>query len=260
MTPQIQQQTKQTETVCVSRMIPILLGTILLMGGYAPIVLATPADCQYIDLVRENAIRDGSNSQDTSLQTLAPILTPQRNLYGPLGLAPVLKAAPHLRSSRFGRGDMENRDIKRLDTCWTQSFPKNTVVKQAVITATGRGASKGFMQVRRIPTFPYNGMRQVFQARAILPDSATIPRQAFPSIIGPVQENVTVDQSNIPSLHAAVAMGPSSNESLSPFGSRAILATDALKTSFRLPGNESLRMNMTTTQALHGGNCANGCQ
>ena len=93
----------------------------------------------------------------------------------------------------------------------------------------------------------------------MLPEIIITPRDRTSSIIGPVQENEKTDQSNIAGLHQAMAIRPSSSESLSLFEGWPIPTTDVLKTSFRLPVNESLRMNMTTTQALHGGNCASGC-
>jgi hypothetical protein len=87
----------------------------------------------------------------------------------------------------------------------------------------------------------------------MLPEIAVPPRERISSIIGPVQEKAKIDQSHIAGLNQTMASQPFPGEL------RPILATDALKTSFRPPVNESLRMNMTTMQALHGGSCANGC-
>lgn len=246
MTPQFHQYAQQTELEHVSRIIPALVGVTLLMGLFAPAALASPANCQAIDLSRSGAIESLTSWKDTSLPLT---LTVQRDLLPAL----FLEAAPLLRSTRFNHG------IGSGNTCWIQSFRRNTMVNQAMVRSTGKGSVKSITQVMRVPALPYNGKRQVLQARTILPEIIITPRDRTSSIIGPVQENGKTDQSNIAGLHQAMAIRPSSSESLSLFEGWPIPATDVLKTSFRLPVNESLRMNMTTTQALHGGNCASGC-
>lgn len=247
MTPQFQQHAQQTEIENVSPIIPALVGVTLLMGLFAPAVLASPADCQALDLSRNGAIDGITRWKDTSFPLT---VTVQRDLLPAL----FLEAAPLLRSTRFKQG------IGSGNICWSQSFRKNTVGNQAMVRSTGKGSLRSITQVMRVPAPPYNGKRQFLQARTILPEIIITPRNRTSSIIGPVQENVKTDQSNIASLNQVMAIRPSSpNESLSLFESRPILAMDALKTSFQLPVNEPLRMNMTTTQALHGGNCASGC-
>ena len=259
MTPQFQPHAEHAETVCVSRIIPVLFGVLFLMGEFAPAALASPVDCQSIDFLRGGPIGDGPKWKGTSLQILPPLLTVQRDLYDSLSSAPVEEAAPLLRSSRFGRGHIENRGIKNSAPCWGQPFRKHSLVDQAMFKSLGKGLSKSFIHNILIPAPPPNGKRQILKTRTILPDLAIAPREKTPNIIGPVQEHVTADQSGIPSLDHALAIRPFPGESLPLFEGRTILQTDPLRPSFRLPGNESLRMNVTTTQALHGGNCANGC-
>lgn len=259
MTPQFQPHAEQAETVCVSRIIPVLFGVLFLMGESVPAALASPVDCQSIDFLRGGPIGDGPKWKGTSLQILPPLLTVQRDLYDSLSSAPVEEAAPLLRSSRFGRGHIENRGIKHSAPCWGQPFRKHSLVDQAMFRSLGKGLSKSFIHNILIPAPPSNGKRQILKTRTILPDLAIAPGEKTPNIIGPIQEHVTADQSGIPSLDHALAIRPFPGESLPLFEGRTILQTDPLRPSFRLPGNESLRMNVTTTQALHGGNCANGC-
>lgn len=251
MTPQFQQHTRQIEIENVSHIIPALIGVTLLMGLFAPAALASPTDCQAVDLSRSGAIGVAIDGITRWKDTSSPLtVTVQRDRLPAL----FLEAAPLLRSTRFKQG------IASGNTCWSQSFRKNTVGNQAMVRSIGKGSLRSITQVMRVPVLPSNGKRQVLQARTILPEIIITPRNRISSIIGPVQENVKTDQSNITSLNQAMAIKPSSsNESLSLFEGRPILAMDALKTSFQLPVNEPLRMNMTTTQALHGGNCASGC-
>lgn len=247
MTPQFQQHPQQTEINNVSPIIPALVGVTLLMGLFAPAALASPADCQALDLSRNGAIDGITRWKDTSFPLT---ITVQRDLLPTL----FLEAAPPLRSTRFKQG------IGSGNTCWSQSFHKNTVDNQTMVRSIGKGSLRSITQVMRVPALPSNRKRQVLQARTILPEVIIILRNRTSSIIGPVQENVTTDQSNITSLNQTVTIRLSSpNEPLSLFEGRQILTMDALKTSFQLPVNEPLRMNMTTTQALHGGNCASGC-
>ncbi|WHZ15239.1 MAG: hypothetical protein OJF52_002080 [Nitrospira sp.] len=251
MMPQFHQHAQQIEIENVSHIIPALIGVTLLMGLFAPAALASPADCQTVDLSRSGAIGGAIDGITRWKDTSFPLtVTVQRDLLPAL----FLEAAPLLRSTRFKQG------IGSGNTCWSQSFRKNAVGNQAVVRSIGKGSLRSITQVMRVPVLPSNGKRQVLQARTILPEIIITPRNRTSSIIGPVQENVKTDQSNIASLNQVMVIRPSSpHESLSLFEGRQTLAMDALKTSFQLPVNEPLRMNMTTTQALHGGNCASGC-
>lgn len=259
MTPQIQPHVEPSKTLYIWSILYGLLGAILLMSGFAPIASATTADCQSSGFLRSHVIGDGWTYGGTAFEVPAPLLTAQRNLFDPLGPASVLEAAPLLKNSRFGRGIAENRDQAGVGACWTQPLRKTPVVDQAVIKSTSKGFSKGFMQVMRVPLLPSQGKRHILQTRTILPDMEILPRQATVTMIGPVQETLPADQSGVSSLQQVFAMRLASHESPSPFEGQSIFPTDALKTSIPLPISESLRMNLTTTQALHGGNCANGC-
>ena len=259
MTPQFQQHAQHTEPGCLSRMFPAVLAAAILIATFAPVALASAAECQGADLSRGSAIEGITSWKDTSLGIRPLTLTVQRDLYGELVPSPILEAAPPVRSIRFSRGNMENRGMDTLNLCWSQSLRKNAVVNQAMIKSIGKSPAKAFTQIMRLPATPYNGRRPVIKTGLTLPEIDITAHYRTPSIIGPVQENLKADQSYNPSLNQAVAMRPSPGESLTLFEGRPVLATDTLKTGFRLPVNESLRMNMTTTQALHAGNCASGC-
>ncbi|WHZ21235.1 MAG: hypothetical protein OJF47_000347 [Nitrospira sp.] len=251
MTPQFQRYTQEFEIENVLPILSMLIGVTLFMGLFAPATAASPTDCQAVDLSRSGAVGvaiDGiTRWKDTSFPLTAIV---QRDRLP----APFLEAAPPLRSSRFNQG------IGTGNTCLSQSFRKNTVVNHAMVRSIGKGASKSIIPVMRVPVLPYNEKRQALQARTILPEILITPSKRPPSIIGPIQENEQSDQANIATLNQAMTIRPSSStESRFAFEGRPILATDTLKISFQLPANEPLRMNMTTTQALHGGNCASGC-
>lgn len=246
MTPQFQQHASHTEIKNASRIIPALVGGALLMGLFAPAALASWTDCQAVGLSRSGAIASITGWKDLSVPLT---FTVQRDLMPAL----FLEAAPLLRSTRFNHG------MGSGNPCWGQSSRRNTVVSQALVRSVGKSSTRSLTQAMRILALPYNGKKQVLQARTILPEIIITPRDRISSIIGPVQENVTHDQSHMAGLNQVMATRPTPGESHSLAEGRPILATDALKADFRLPVNESLRMNMTTMQAIHGGNCASGC-
>ncbi len=136
---------------------------------------------------------------------------------------------------------------------------KNAPVHQAMIKSIGKSPVKTFTPVMRVPAAPYNGKRQIHNTRPTLPEVVISADDRIATIIGPVQENRKPGLSDERGLNQAVAMRPSTGKSLPLFEGLPIVELKPRQTSLRLPFNESLRMNLTTTQALHGGNCANGC-
>jgi hypothetical protein len=43
------------------------------------------------------------------------------------------------------------------------------------------------------------------------------------------------------------------------FGGQPVVVLNPFQNALQLAGNELLRMNMTTAQAVHDGNCTDGC-
>lgn len=250
MTPRFQQHTQQTDIEHASPLVPALVGVTLLMGLFAPAAPASSADCQAVDLFRSDGLGMAIDGITTWKDASFPLTaTAQRDRLSAL----FPEAAPLMSSTRF------KKSLASGNTCWGQSFRKNTVGNQAMVRSIIKGAARSITQVMRVPVLPSHGKRQVLQARTILPEMIITPRHRPSNIIGPIQENLTTDRSNIAGVNQAMTISPSPNESLSLFENRPTLAMDTLKTGFQLPFTEPLRMNMTTTQALHGGNCASGC-
>lgn len=238
-----------------SQAIPAFLGAALLWLTGAPMALASPSDCQTVDLTRSNTMERMAGAKQASFSPLSLTLTRQRDIFGELAPAPNLDATPLTRSTRFARGNGEMPVIQNVEACEDQSSRKNTAVNQAIIKGTGKNRSKYSTQVMRIPTLPYNGRKLVLKTRTMLPDFTLPSRERAARLIGPTQDQATTNWSRIPNL----TQGPALGESVASFENHPVFAMDLLKPSFRLPISESFRMNLTTTQALHGGNCANGC-
>jgi hypothetical protein len=105
----------------------------------------------------------------------------------------------------------------------------------------------------KVSVLPYNGKRQVLTIRTTPPEIGTPARYQTATIIGPVQEIRKPILSDGRSVSQAVAALPSTVESSSLFGGQPFVASNPLQSALQLQGNESLRMNLTTMQALHDG-------
>jgi hypothetical protein len=230
----------------VSRIIPAVVGATLLMGLAATAALASPADCQSVDLLRRADAEGMRNWKNTSLPLT---LTAQRD---PLHVL-VREAAPLLRSTRF------NRWIGSGNTCWSQSFRRNPPVNQALMRSVGKASVKTIARVMKVPARAYNGKSPVLQTRTILPESIITLRDRLRASSDRFRNTLRLFNPLSRALSQARAVGPFLRASLPLFEDRPILPTDAFRMNSRLSVNEALRMNMTTTRALRGGNCASGC-
>ena len=248
MSPQFEQHATHPKLKDALPLIPAVAGAVFLMGLFAPMTLASPIDCQVADPSRDSVREDGMGWKTTSLRILPLTSYVQQERYRDLLPGPLLETLP-LRNTHFPR-------IMSLDSCWKPASRKISRANQASII--GKGSSKAVIQVMRVPAHQYSGKGQSLRARAILPEMTQPSFERNPGIIGPVQDNVSVNHSSLQGPGLAIARS-STTITLPLFEAGTIGTTDAPKTSFRLPANESLRMNMTTTQALHGGNCASGC-
>ena len=111
----------------------------------------------------------------------------------------------------------------------------------------------------KVSALPYNGKRHIFLVRTIPPEIGISVRKRARTIIGPVPE---LQQSILPdaqSVSQPVAALPSTEEFPSPFGGQLLVAVHPFQNALELPDKESLRMNLTTAQAVPDGNCAGGC-
>lgn len=243
----------QTQLPAIEYLMQILqafVGVTFLMGTSASLVLALPVDCRRLDLSKGGAIEDIAAGVDRSRLAFPPTFTIQRDLLP----APVLETSPLLKRSRVTHGPGSELN------CWSQSFRMMPLSNHTTTArAVGKDPVKFILPVMKFSASPYIGKRQAFQTRMILPEMTITSRERTASIIGPIDEHSPVDPSNGTSLPQALGIRRTLGDSVIPLGNRLVTTVDPLTTGFRLPGNESLRMNRTTAQALHAGNCTSGC-
>jgi hypothetical protein len=254
MTPHFAQKAQQAE----NRRLSPPLSSILAAVSLDLVSLATAAECQVTE--DGGTIQGMPTWKGTTSNILSLTITVERDIYGGLIPSPVLEVAPYMKSSRFARGNTENQGIATIDACLSQDIHKSALFNQAMIKSIGKTQAKAHTQVMKVSALPYNGKRQVLTIRTTPPEIGISARYKTATIIiGPVQEIQKPVLSNDRSVSQAVAALPSTVESPSLFGGQPFVALSPLQSALQLPDNESLRMNLTTTQSLHGGNCVSGC-
>ena len=205
-----------------------------------PSILAAVSPIATIDPIRLAAATDSPITEDscttlsmaTGKGTMSRILPltiiPERNIEGEIAPSSMLEIAPLRTSGRMA-------------------------------CAIGKTQGKARRQSGQISVLPYNGKKHVRSIRTTPTEIRVSLREKSPAIIGPVQEILKPTQSHERLVSRTVAALPSTVDSTSLFGGQPIGASNRFSSALQEPDNESRRMNLTTAQALHGGNCPNGC-
>ena len=199
------------------------------------------------------------NWEDTTLRSLRLTITVDRDIYRGLVSSPVREIAPYMNSSRMGVGKTEDQEIATIGVCMSQDIRESALFKQAMITSLGKAQAKAHKTIMKFSARPYNGKKQVFTTRTTPPEIGISVRKTARTIIGPVPE---LQKSILPdalSVSQAVATLPSTVESPFLFGGQSLVAVHPFEDTLQLPGSESLRMNLTTAQAMNDRNRVSGC-
>ncbi|MEO8046062.1 MAG: hypothetical protein ABI684_02145 [Nitrospirota bacterium] len=144
------------------------------------------------------------------------------------------------------------------DACVRQDIHKSARFNQAIINSIGKPQAKAHKPAMKVSILPYNGKRQVSRMRTTPMEIGISAHDQAHILIGPVQEIKYPILSEERRVSQSVAAPPSIGQFQS-FGGCPFVALNPFQSAVQLPDNESLRMNLTTTQALHEGNCATGC-
>ena len=254
MTPQFTQNAQRTENRW-----PYILATVSLIAIVSSASLAAAVECQVTGLVDAGTPPGMTTWKGITLRIPPLTITVERDIYGEFISSPLPEIAPYMNSSRIAWGNTENKAAATSDTCWNQSARKSALFNQAMIKSIGKTQIKAHTQFMRVPALPYNGKRQVLKIRTTLPEIETSARDKTATVIGPVQEIRKPGLSDDRAVSQSVATRPYTVESPSLLGGQPLVALDPFQSAPQMSVNESLRMNLTTTQALHGGNCASGC-
>jgi hypothetical protein len=261
MAPQFPHKAQQAENRWLSPLLSSLLAAVSLIVTVDLASLAVAAECQLIE--EEGETIQGMPTWKGHTSSLLPLtITVERDMYKGLVLSPVLGIIPNMNNSRFAWDNTVNQEIAAIGVCSSLDIRKSARTNQSVITSIGKTQAKAHRQGMKVSTLPYyiyKGEKQVHTIRTTPLEIGISPRDKASTLIGPVQETQKPVLSDERSVSRSVAALPITVDSLFLSGGQSIVGLNLFQNTQQLPGNESLRMNLTTTQVLHEGNCSNGC-
>lgn len=226
MTPHCTQKAPHAGNRWLLPLLPLILAAVSAIATVDPLRLAAATDPP----ITEDGctIQSMATGKGITSSILPLTITPERNIYERFAPSSVRESAPNMTSGRMA-------------------------------CAIGKTQGKARRQSMHVSALPYNGKRQVRSIRTTPTETGVSLREKTATIIGPVQEFRKPTLSHERLVSQTVTALPSTVESTSLFGGQPIGALNRFSSALQEPDNESRRMNLTTTQALHGGNCPNGC-
>ena len=255
MAPQFPHKAQQEENGWLLPRFPSILAAISLIVTVGLASLAVAEECQLTE--QEGEMAQGMTAwKGVTSSTLSLTNTITRDSYGGFAPSPVRESAPN--NSRFVWSNRVGQEIATIGACLRQDIRKSARFNQAVITSLGKPKAKAHKPVMKVSILPYSGKKHVSRMRMTSLEIGISAHDQAPIIIGPVQETKSLILSDERRVSQSVAVPPSLGRFQS-FGGQPFVALNPFQSALQLPDNESLRMNLTTTQALHEGNCANGC-
>lgn len=257
MASQFPHKTQQEKNGWLSLLLWSILAAVSIIVTVNLASLAVAAECQVTE-EEGDTIRGMTAWKGTVSSTLPLTIIMEQNIYGRLVLPPVLEIVPYMKGSRFTWGNTVNQEIAAIGVCLRQGIRKNARFNHAMITSIDKPHAKTHKPAMKVSIFPYSGKRQVSRMRVTPLEIGISSHDQAHTSIGPVQKIKNPVLSDERSVSQSVAALPSISQP-SSFGGQPFVALDPFQSALQLPDNESLRMNLTTTQALHEGNCANGC-
>jgi hypothetical protein len=256
MTPQCSQKAWKAEHRWLSLLLLCILAALILIATVASAKLAAAAECQVTEA--DGTSQGLTTSEGTTSWTLPLTITVDRDLYRGLGPSPVRKSEPYMKRSRMSLGQTEDSEIAAIGACLGQDIRESTLFKRAMVTSVGKPQAQAPTQIMKFSALPYTGKRHILTIRTTPPETGISVRKKARTIItvSELQQSVLLDAQ---SVIRPVAALPSTVEFPSAFGGQLLVATHPSRNAPELPSKESLRMNLTTAQAVPDGNCAGGC-
>lgn len=261
MTPQFSQQAWPAEHRWLSLLflwIFCILAAVILVATVASANLPAGAECRVTEA--DGASQSLTTSEGNTSWTLPLTITVDRNLYRGLGPSPVRKSAPYMTRGRMSLGETEDQEMTALGVCLSQDIRESALFKRAMMTSHGKAQANVRTPSMKFSAFPYNGTRHIFTIRTTPPEIGISLRKKARTIIGPVPELQPSVLPDARSVSRPVGALSSRDEFPSPFGGQLLVVAHPSQNAPELAGKESLRMNLTTAQAVPDGNCAGGCQ
>ncbi|HEY6640033.1 MAG TPA: hypothetical protein VIY67_04815 [Nitrospiraceae bacterium] len=257
MTSHFAQKAHHAENRWLLTLLPFILVAESLIATLDPASQASAAECR----VNEDGgtIQGMITWKGTASSPLPLRITIERDTYVVLTPSPVPETAQYMNNGRIRLGNTENQDMATIDVCLSQDIRESALFHRAMIASIGTTQVKAHTKAKKVLVLPYKGDRQMRRIGTTIPDIVISVRSMPRTIIGPVQEIQKPNPPDARSMSQPVAPLPSTLQSPSPSGGQPLVAMNPFQKASPLPGNESLRMNLTTAQSVHDGTCADGC-
>jgi len=226
MTPHFTQKASHARNRWLLPLLPSTLAVVSPVATVGPLRLVAATDSPITE--DSCTIQSMATWKGTRSNMLPLTITTERKMYGGLAPSSVLESAPHMTLGRMA-------------------------------CAIGKTQGKARRQSTHVSALPNNGKKRVLSIRTTPTEIGVSLREKSPAAIGPVQEIRKPTLSHERLVSQTVAALPSTVEPISLFGGHPLGALTRFSSALPEPDNESHRMNVTTAQALHGGNCPNGC-
>ena len=233
-----------------------LIADALILAGVSPVAAA---ECQFTDVIDGGTIQGLPKWKGTTLSILPLTITVERDISVGLVPSPVLGVARYMTNNRILLGKTENQGMATIGACTSQDIRKSALFNHAMFRSIVKSPSKAHTPFMNVPALLYNGKRPGLMIRTTPLEIGISARYKPDTRIGPVQEIQTSPLSDNRTVSQAVAMGLSTVESAPLLGGQPFVASNSFQRALQRSDDESLRMNLETTQALHGGNCSRGC-
>jgi hypothetical protein len=257
MTSHFAQKSHQAENRWLLSFLPFILAAESLIATVDPASLASAAECHVN--VDGGTIQGMPTWKGSASSPLPLMITIERDTYGGLIPSPVLEIGQYMNNGRIRLGNTENQDMATIDICLSQDIRESALFHRAMIASIGTTQVKAHTKAKKVLVLPYKGDRQMLTIRTTMPDIVISVRNTPRTIIGPFQEIPKPNPPDARTMTQVIATLPSTLQSPSPFGGQPLVAMNPFQNAPPLPGNESLRMNLTTAQSVHDGTCADGC-
>jgi len=251
MTPLSPSRIEREHDHSLSLLVALILAALDFFPTIADRNAAAATECPTAELAEPQPILKLSTRSSLSQRSLPPAISEQDSRQR-LAASSACAPAPFRADGLITRARMRDQDIATPNAAVGQGFRADTTVNRASTTGTRTLKTKSRIPTIKISVPPPSGKTHALRTRTtpIQIEAGTGRRPS--GIIGPKDQRST-SQTTALNIFPPTPVGGSRHQPVD--------LSNPLRKVLPRPGydEESNRMNLTTTLALHGGDCAYGC-
>lgn len=227
--------------------VPVALGFLATVGDKDT---AAASECPAMELAVPQPILGRPTWMSRYEMNLPPIISRPDGGAGFLA-SPACTLAPSLSDGLIDGIVVQDQRIAPVRASGERGHRANATVNRASIIARKTAKTQSGISTVKIDVRPYSEKIHALRARMTSTDIMTKTGERPSVIIGPTDQH-SANQTTAINLFPAVPIAQSERPPVD--------LSNLLPNAMLQPGyDESTRMNVTTTQAIHGGECAYGC-